>query len=154
MISFTVNNQPFTFKGDPETPLMWVIRDSVKLTGTKYGCGVGECGACSVHLDGAVVRSCVTPIAAVAGKAVVTIEGLAEGEQLTAVQRAWVEVDAPQCGYCQAGQIMAATELLERNPHPTDGEIKEGMNNLCRCGSYHRIRKAVHLASKLIEESK
>ncbi len=152
MIKFKINNQPATFDGDPQTPTLWVIRDELQLTGTKFGCGIGQCGACSIHLNGQVIRSCVTPINAIADQAITTIEGLAEGSQLTPVQQAWIEYDVPQCGYCQAGQIMAATDLLHKKPEPTDDDIKQAMSNLCRCGSYTRINQAIHHAAKLMQK--
>ena len=148
MISFTVNNKKFDFKGDPDTPLLWVLRDEVKLTGTKYGCCIGQCGACSVHLNGKLVRSCTVAVAAVADKQLTTIEGLASEGQLTPVQQAWIDHDVPQCGYCQAGQLMSAAALLARTPQPSDADIDAAMNgNLCRCGTYQRIRAAIHSAA-------
>ena len=138
---------------DPTTPLLWVLRDHANLVGTKYGCGVAQCGACTVHLNGSPTRSCVLPVSAVAGQKVTTIEGLAEGGKLNAVQAAWVEHDVAQCGYCQAGQIMSATALLNRTPKPTDADIDAAMNgNLCRCGTYQRIRKAIHAAANANHE--
>jgi aerobic-type carbon monoxide dehydrogenase small subunit (CoxS/CutS family) len=132
---------------EPETPLLWVLRDTLRLTGTKYGCGVGACGACTVHLDGVAVRSCVTEISSVGERSVTTIEGLAQTASAM-VQRAWVEEDVPQCGYCQAGQIMQAAALLRENPGPTDADIDSAMTgNLCRCGTYDRIRRAIHRAA-------
>ena len=132
----------------PETPLLWVLRDHLRLTGTKFGCGIAQCGACTVHLDGTAIRSCVTPVAAVEGRSVTTIEGLAEKHDHP-VQVAWKKLDVPQCGYCQAGQIMAAASLLKHNPKPTDAEIREGMaGNLCRCAAYDRIFKAVRMAAR------
>jgi aerobic-type carbon monoxide dehydrogenase small subunit (CoxS/CutS family) len=132
---------------EPETPLLWVLRDTLRLTGTKYGCGVGACGACTVHLDGVAVRSCVTEISSVGERSVTTIEGLAQTASAL-VQRAWVEEDVPQCGYCQAGQIMQAAALLRENPGPTDADIDSAMTgNLCRCGTYDRIRRAIHRAA-------
>src|SRR5688572_21385941 len=136
---FTLNGRAVAFDGDGEMPLLWYLRDHAGLTGTKYGCGVALCGACTVHVDGAPVRSCVTPVASLAGKQVRTIEALAEGDTLTAVQQAWIEEDVPQCGYCQAGQIMAATALLERVAEPSEADIAT-ITNLCRCGTYPRIR--------------
>ncbi len=150
MISFRVNSENVRFDGDASTPLLWVLRDHFNLTGTKYGCGIGQCGACTVHVDGRAQRSCVTPVAAAAGRAITTIEGLAEGhDDLHPVQQAWLELDVPQCGYCQAGQIMATADLLSRNPRPTDADIDASMTNLCRCGTYVRIRKAIHRAADL-----
>ena len=132
---------------DPDTPILWVLRDHLKLVGTKYGCGVAMCGACTVHVDGSAVRSCQIPISSIGGKAITTIEGLSENADHP-LQKAWLEVDVPQCGYCQAGQIMNAASLLERNPKPTDSEIESAMNgNLCRCGTYVRIKEAIKLAA-------
>jgi isoquinoline 1-oxidoreductase alpha subunit len=150
MLEFQVNGQPAEFAGDEQTPLLWVLRDHLKLKGSKFGCGIGQCGACSVHIDGAVQRSCITPVSSIAGKSITTIEGLApSATQLHVVQQAWLEEDVPQCGYCQAGQIMAAADLLARNPQPSDDEIDASMTNICRCGTYVRIRKAVHRAAAL-----
>jgi len=132
---------------DPDTPLLWLIRDTLELTGTKYGCGVGICGACTVHLDGEATRSCITPVSAAAAKAITTIEGLSQSG-LHPVQQAWIAEDVPQCGYCQSGQIMQAVALLAKTPHPSEQEIIDGMSgNLCRCGTYHRIRRAVARAA-------
>lgn len=150
MLSFRINNQSVTFDGDRETPLLWVIRDALKLTGTKFGCGVGQCGACTVHLNGQAQRSCMLPVAAAADQEIVTIEGLAEDAVgLHPVQQAWLELDVPQCGYCQAGQIMATVDFLKRFPQPSDADIDQNMTNLCRCGTYARLRKAVHRAAEL-----
>ena len=138
-----VNGQSRVVDVEPETPLLWVLRDTLRLTGTKYGCGVGACGACTVHLDGAAVRSCITPVSNVGRKSLTTIEGLAATASAS-LQRAWIEEDVPQCGYCQAGQIMQAAALLKTKPHPTDLEIDRAMTgNLCRCGTYDRIRRAI-----------
>ena len=147
MIAFTVNGRKQQVDVPPDTPLLWVIRETLGLTGTKYGCGMALCGACTVRLDGAAVRSCVTPASAVAGKRVTTIEGLAaRGDH--PVQRAWVEVDVPQCGFCQPGQIMSAAALLGSKPSPTDADIDAAMaGNICRCGTYQRIRAAIHRAA-------
>jgi aerobic-type carbon monoxide dehydrogenase small subunit (CoxS/CutS family) len=149
MISFTVNGQQQKVDVSPETPLLWVIRDTLHLTGTKYACGMALCGACTVHLDGAPVRACVTPTSAAAGRTVTTIEGLsATGTH--PVQRAWMEVDVPQCGFCQSGQIMSAAALLASKPSPTDADIDAAMSgNICRCGTYQRIRAAIHQAATL-----
>lgn len=146
MIQLNINGKSHQVDVEPDTPLLWVIREQVGLTGTKYGCGVAACGACTVHLDGEPVRSCSMPVSAVAGKRIVTIEGLSP-DSSHPVQRAWVELDVPQCGYCQSGQIMAAAALLAKKPKPTDKDIDEAMTNLCRCGTYQRIRAAVHLAA-------
>jgi isoquinoline 1-oxidoreductase alpha subunit len=147
MIQLTVNRISRSFQGDPEMPLLWFLRDELQLTGTKYGCGLGLCGACTVHLDGKAVRSCQTPMKAVAGKRVTTIEGLApNGEH--SLQAAWKQHNVPQCGYCQSGQIMQAAALLREKPHPTDAEIEEAMDgNICRCGTYQRIRAAIKSAA-------
>jgi aerobic-type carbon monoxide dehydrogenase small subunit (CoxS/CutS family) len=147
MIRLNVNGKEQTVDVEPDTPLLWVLRDELGLTGTKYGCGMALCGACTVHVDGNAIRSCVTPISAVPGKKVLTIEGL--GQQTRhAVQEAWVAEDVPQCGYCQSGQVMAAACLLAENPRPTDGDIDDAMSgNLCRCGTYPRIRRAIHRAA-------
>ena len=150
MISFQVNGESASFDGDGATPLLWVLRDHLQLRGSKFGCGIGVCGACSVHIDGAAQRSCVVQVSTVAGRAVTTIEGLAVDEEtLHPVQQAWLELDVPQCGYCQAGQLMVAADLLRRQPHPTDEDIDREMTNLCRCGTYVRMRKAVHRAAEL-----
>ncbi|VWB93117.1 (2Fe-2S)-binding protein [Burkholderia metallica] len=143
---FMLNGQPFDFDGDPATPLLWVIRDAARLTGTKYGCGIGACGACTVHLDGEAARSCVLPVASVAGRAVTTIEGLSH-DRSHPVQRAWIEKDVPQCGYCQSGMVMAAAALLARHRKPTDAQIYQAVTNLCRCATYSRIRGAIHVAA-------
>ena len=149
MSSFFVNGKPVQVDVDPSTPLLWVLRDSLDMTGTKFGCGMALCGACTVHIDGEASRSCITPISAVAGKKITTIEGLsADGSH--PVQQAWVEVDVPQCGYCQCGQIMSAAALLSKKASPTDAEIDDFMSgNICRCGTYQRIRKAIHRAAEL-----
>jgi len=144
-----VNGEQRTTDLDPRTPLLWVLRDTWNLTGTKFGCGVGQCGACTVILDGDAVRSCLTPLARAAGKQVTTIEGLSR-DRSHPVQRAWLVEHVPQCGYCQSGQIMAATVLLSKIPQPTDEDINDAMTaNLCRCGTYHRIRRAIHRAAEL-----
>jgi aerobic-type carbon monoxide dehydrogenase small subunit (CoxS/CutS family) len=149
MATFTllVNGKERNVDVAPDTPLLWVLRDSLELTGTKFGCGAGLCGACSVHLDGTLTRSCITQVSQAAGKRITTIEGLG-GTGLHAVQKAWIAEDVPQCGYCQSGQIMAAAALLAKTPHPSDPEITEFMSgNICRCGTYERIRKAIHRAA-------
>jgi len=147
-ISLVVNGMAHTADVEPETPLLWVLRDSLKLTGTKYGCGIAQCGACTVLIDGQPTRSCSIPANAVAGKTVTTIEGLsADGTH--PVQLAWIELDVPQCGYCQSGQIMAAVALLKQMPKPTDADINREMTNICRCGTYPRIRAAIHRAAEL-----
>jgi isoquinoline 1-oxidoreductase alpha subunit len=147
-ISLIVNGIAYTADVEPETPLLWVLRDSLKLTGTKYGCGIAQCGACTVLIDGRAMRSCSIAASDVAGKTVTTIEGLsAEGTH--PVQLAWIEFDVPQCGYCQSGQIMAAVDLLKRKPKPTDADINSEMTNICRCGTYPRIRAAIHRAAQM-----
>ncbi|MEM1092253.1 MAG: (2Fe-2S)-binding protein [Pseudomonadota bacterium] len=150
MIRFTLNRSEVSVDAPEDMPLLWALRDRLNLTGTKFGCGISQCGACTVHLDGKAIRSCVLPLSAVAGKNVTTIEGLArEDNSLHPVQAAWLEVQVPQCGYCQSGMIMAAAELLERNPDPDDADIAEAMTNICRCGTYTRIRKAITRAAEL-----
>jgi aerobic-type carbon monoxide dehydrogenase small subunit (CoxS/CutS family) len=148
-ITFTLNGKSQTVEVDPQMPLLWVLRDTLNLTGTKYGCGMALCGACTVHINGEASRSCITPISAVAGKKITTIEGLS-ADASHPVQKAWMEVDVPQCGYCQSGQIMSAVALLSKKPSPTDVEIDDFMSgNICRCGTYQRIRKAIHRAAEL-----
>ena len=132
---------------EPDMPLLWVLRDVLGLEGTKYGCGIAACGACTVHVDGEAVRSCVTPVSQVAGKKITTIEGLSKGGKLHKVQQAWIEQSVPQCGYCQSGMIMSAAALLAKKPKPTDADIEEGVTNLCRCGTYGRVKKAIHAAA-------
>ena len=147
MPSLTVNARPLRFDLDPSTPLLWALRDAANLTGTKYGCGVAQCGACSVHINGEVMRSCSIPVGSVkASDKIVTIEGLSANSSHP-VQKAWATVDVPQCGYCQSGQIMAAAALLASTPNPTDAEIDAKLTNICRCGTYQRIREAIHLAA-------
>jgi isoquinoline 1-oxidoreductase alpha subunit len=147
MIEFELNGQAVTAASEADTPLLWVVRDELKLKGTKFGCGIAQCGACTVHVDGVAVRSCITPVAAIAGRQVTTIEGLAT-QSGKALQQAWVEAQVPQCGYCQSGQIMQAASLLDSNPQPDDAEINAAMNgNLCRCMAYTRIRKAIKAAA-------
>ena len=147
VVSLKVNGHAHQVDADPDTPLLWVLRDDIGLTGTKFGCGVAQCGACTVHVDGQPVRSCVTPAAAVGGRKVTTIEGL-QSRAAKAVQKAWVDLDVVQCGYCQSGQIMSAAVLLEQNPKPTDADIDHAMSgNICRCATYVRIRAAIHAAA-------
>lgn len=149
MITLTINGKKTKVDADPSTPLLWVLRDNLQMTGTKYGCGIAQCGACTVHLDGRAVRSCVTPVSMASGKQVTTIEGLAETALGKTVQAAWHDVDVPQCGYCQSGQIMAATALLKETPHPSESEITAAMDGiLCRCGTYNRIRAAIQKVAK------
>jgi len=146
MIKLTINGTEHAVEAEPDTPLLWVLRDEVGLTGTKFGCGEGLCGACSVLLEGQLTRSCVLPVSAVAGKSLVTIEGLS-ADKSHPVQRAWVAENVPQCGYCQSGMILAAVALLNTKPAPTDADIDRAVTNLCRCGTYNRVRKAIHRAA-------
>ena len=149
MITLTINKKSYNVEVDPDTPLLWVLRDTLGLTGTKYGCGVAQCGACTVHLNGEAVRSCVTKVSRAAGQKVVTIEGLAEKINHP-LQKAWLELDVPQCGYCQSGQIMSAAVLLKENKNPTDADIDVAMaGNICRCGTYLRIRSAIKIAAEI-----
>ena len=153
MITFVVNGKEVYSEQPADTPLLWVIREELGLTGTKFGCGIAQCGACTVHVDGAAVRSCALPVSAVAGKKITTIEGLSKAADHP-VQQAWLAGDVPQCGYCQSGQIMSAAALLAKNPKPTDDDIEKGMNNICRCGCYPRIKKAVHDAAAMMAGKK
>ena len=153
MLSLTVNHLIHTVDVDPDMPLLWVLRDILGLTGTKFGCGVAQCGACTVHLNGEAVRSCVTRVSRAAGQEIVTIEGLSANNDHP-LQLAWAEIDVPQCGYCQSGQLMAAAELLRENPNPTDKDIDDAMSgNICRCGTYPRIRAAIHRAAAMHQTS-
>jgi isoquinoline 1-oxidoreductase alpha subunit len=147
-MQFVLNDRPVTFDGDDQTPLLWVIRESIGLTGTKFGCGIGACGACTVHVDGEPTRSCAMPVKGIVGRRVTTIEGLSR-DRSHPVQRAWIEKDVPQCGYCQSGMIMTAAALLKAHPQPTDEQIDQYMTNLCRCATYHRIREAIHAATQV-----
>jgi len=147
MIHMTVNGSAVEVDAEADTPLLWVLRDYLNLTGTKFGCGIAACGACTVHVDGQPVRSCVMPASACEGKRVATIESLRKDGHLHAVQRAWIEAQVPQCGYCQSGMIMAAVALLEAHPDPTDAQIDRAMTNICRCGTYARVRQAIHAAA-------
>jgi isoquinoline 1-oxidoreductase alpha subunit len=150
MTTITINNQTVNVDAELDTPLLWVLRDHLGMTGTKFGCGMALCGACTVHIDGAATRSCVLPLGAVQGKSVTTIEGLSS-DRSHAVQKAWLEIDVPQCGYCQSGQIMSAAALLKTTPKPSDADIDAAMSgNICRCGTYPRIRKAIHRAAELL----
>lgn len=151
MLTLRVNGKTYEVDAEPGTPLLWVLRDSIGLTGTKYGCGIALCGACTVHIDGRPTRSCVVPVSSVLSSDITTIEGLAPDSQHP-VQRAWIEEDVPQCGYCQSGQIMAAAALLAKNPDPSDSDIDREMTNICRCGTYRRLRMAIHKAAKLAQE--
>ena len=146
-MNLTVNGNNLTLEVDPQMPLLWVLRDSLNLTGTKFGCGVAACGVCTVHKDGQAIRSCVTPVASVAGAKIKTIESLGTPEKPHPLQLAWIAEQVPQCGYCQSGMLMAAAALLERKPKPTDADIEEAMTNLCRCGTYQRVRAAIHRAA-------
>jgi len=151
--TLNVNGKTLDVDAAPDTPLLWVLRDHLNMTGTKYGCGMALCGACTVHLDGAATRSCVLPLQAVGGRSITTIEGLSK-DRSHAVQKAWLEIDVPQCGYCQSGQIMSAAALLKSNPHPSDADIDAAMSgNICRCGTYTRIRQAIHRAAQLMDSS-
>lgn len=146
----TVNGTVHSVDADPDTPLLWVIRDQIGLTGTKFSCGIAQCGACTVHVDGQPIRSCSFPAAAAIGKAITTIEGISpDGSH--PIQQAWIELDAPQCGYCQSGMIMSALALLQQKPNPTDADIDAAVTNACRCSSYHRVRKAIHRAADLMK---
>lgn len=148
MAVLNVNGKAVDYTADPETPLLWVLREQLGLTGTKYGCGIAQCGSCTVHIDGAPVRSCSMPVNAVGDKKVLTIEAVAANGVLNKIQKAWVALDVPQCGYCQSGMVMAATALLAAKPNPTDADIDEAMTNICRCGTYQQVRAAIHAAAK------
>jgi isoquinoline 1-oxidoreductase subunit alpha len=148
MVNLVVNGRKISLDVEPEMPLLWALRDELGIVGTKFGCGAGLCGACTVLIDGKATRTCITPVSDVAGKTILTIEGLGANE-LHPVQKAWIEVDAPQCGYCQSGQIMAAVALIAHNPDPSDADIDAEMSNICRCGTYPRMRAAVHRAAEL-----
>ena len=148
MARLTINGKSIEVSVDPSTPLLWAIREQIGLTGTKYGCGVAQCGACTVHIDGTAVRSCVVSVAAAEGKQITTIEGLASGGVLTKVQQAWLDLEVPQCGYCQSGMIMAVAALLKEKPDPTDADIDAGITNICRCGTFLQVREAIHAAAK------
>jgi isoquinoline 1-oxidoreductase alpha subunit len=150
MIAITVNGQPYRLDVEPEMPLLWVLRDEIGLTGTKFGCGIAQCGACTVHVNGEAMRSCSVPAGSVDGAHVTTIEGLAGTKDLHPVQVAWLEGDVPQCGYCQSGQIMAAAAFLRGTPNPTDADIDAAITNICRCGTYPRLRAAIHRAADLL----
>jgi isoquinoline 1-oxidoreductase alpha subunit len=155
MARLTVNGVTHDVDVDSDTPLLWVLRDTLGLVGTKYGCGIARCGACTVHIDGNPVRSCLLPVSATAGRAVTTIEGLEASGALNPVQQAWLDLDVPQCGYCQSGMIMAVTALLEHKPKPSDAEIDAAITNICRCGTYQRIRAAIHsVAAQRVSEIK
>jgi isoquinoline 1-oxidoreductase alpha subunit len=144
MANLTINGKTFTLDVEPDTPLLWAIRENAGLTGTKYGCGIAQCGACTVHMDGVATRSCGISVAEAEGKKITTIEGLASGNTLHKVQEAWIAQDVPQCGYCQSGMIMAVAALLNENPKPTDADIDEAITNICRCGTFQQVREAIH----------
>ncbi len=146
MVALTINGQSHNIDVDPTTPLLWVIRDTIGLTGTKYGCGIAACGACTVHIDGQPVRSCSFPVSEAAGKQITTIEGLANNGVLHKVQQAWIDNDVPQCGYCQSGMIMAVAALLKEKPKPSDADIDKAITNICRCGTYQQVRAGIHAA--------
>jgi isoquinoline 1-oxidoreductase alpha subunit len=150
MITLMINGKTRHVDAAPDTPLLWVLRDNLEMTGTKFGCGIAQCGACTVHIDGAAIRSCITPVSAVARKKITTIEAVGANKVGKAVQQAWLEVDVPQCGYCQSGQIMSATALLAKNKNPSDADIDVAMSgNICRCGTYNQIRAAIHTAANM-----
>src|SRR5207248_5928272 len=147
MANLTINGKSINVDVEDDTPLLWALRENVGLTGTKYGCGIAQCGACTIHIDGVAVRSCSTPVAAAIGKQITTIEGLAVNGVLSKVQKAWLDHDVPQCGYCQSGMIMAVSALLKEKPKPTDAEIDAAITNICRCGTYQQVRAAIHSAA-------
>jgi isoquinoline 1-oxidoreductase alpha subunit len=148
MLGLNVNGRNYELDVDPETPLLWILRDSIGLTGTKYGCGIAQCGACMVHIDGVPARSCSVPVGSVGRRQITTIEGLSENGALHKVQKAWIEHDVPQCGYCQSGMIMAVAALLKEKPRPSDADIDASITNICRCGTYQRVRAAIHAAAR------
>jgi isoquinoline 1-oxidoreductase subunit alpha len=144
MVTLSINGKAYDIDIEPDTPLLWVLRDAIGLTGTKYGCGIAQCGACTVHIDGTATRSCQVPVGSLSGRQVTTIESLAQNGGLHPVQQAWIDFDVPQCGYCQSGMMMAVVALLKRNPKPTDADIDAAITNICRCGTYQRVRAAIH----------
>ena len=148
MATLNINGSLRSHDAEPETPLLWVLREQLGMTGTKYGCGIAQCGACTVHIDGVPTRSCQVPMNSVGSRKITTIEGVADGDKLNKIQKAWLDLDVPQCGYCQSGMIMAATALLAAKPNPTDADIDAAMTNICRCGTYKQIREAIHAAAK------
>ncbi len=154
MIQFTVNGKVQKVDVEPEMPLLWVLRDVLDIKGPKFGCGIAQCGACTVHVNGDPIRSCSFPVSAAAGKKITTIEGLAPSGRMHPVQQAWLEHQVPQCGYCQGGQMLVAAALLAKNPNPSDGDIDDAMTNICRCGTYARIRPAIHAAAKMMKPAK
>ncbi len=147
MTALSINGKSYDVDVESDTPLLWVLRDTIGLTGTKYGCGIAQCGCCTVHVDGVATRSCQFPVGLVGDKKITTIEGLAQNGKLHPVQKAWLDLDVPQCGYCQSGMIMAAVSLLKQKPKPTDADIDAAMTNICRCGTYQRVRAAIHAAA-------
>jgi isoquinoline 1-oxidoreductase alpha subunit len=147
MATLTINGKSHDVDVDPDTPLLWVLREWIGMTGTKYGCGIAQCGACTVHVDGAAMRSCMFPVSAAAGKQITTIEGLAQNGKLHPVQKAWLDHDVPQCGYCQSGMIMAVAALLKEKPKPSDADIDSAITNICRCGTFQQVRAAIHAAA-------
>jgi isoquinoline 1-oxidoreductase subunit alpha len=147
MAALTINGKTQDVNVEPDTPLLWVLREQIGLTGTKYGCGIAQCGACTVHVDGVAVRSCSMPVSAVVGKKIITIEGLAQNGVLHKVQKAWIDHDVPQCGYCQSGMVMAVAALLSEKPKPTDADINAAITNICRCGTFQQVREAIHMAA-------
>jgi isoquinoline 1-oxidoreductase subunit alpha len=153
MIALSINGTIHNVDVEGDTPLLWVLRDTIGLTGTKYGCGIAQCGACTVHIDGIATRSCQVPVATLAGRKVTTIESLVQDGKLHPVQQAWLEHDVPQCGYCQSGMMMAAVALLSENPKPTDADIDAAMTNICRCGTYQRVRSAIHAAASRVRDA-
>ena len=148
MIALSVNGKTYNLDVEDDTPLLWALRDTIGLTGTKYGCGIAQCGACTVLIDGAPTRSCQAPVGSLAGRAVTTIEALAQNGRLHPVQQAWIDLDVPQCGYCQSGMIMAVAALLKEKPKPTDADIDAAITNICRCGTFQQVREAIHMAAK------
>ena len=154
MVRLTINGKTHDVDVDPNTPLLWVIREQVGLTGTKYGCGIAQCGACTVHVNGAAMRSCMLPVGTMVGQKITTIEGLASGKTLHRVQKAWIDHEVPQCGYCQSGMIMAAAALLAAKPKPTDADINAAITNICRCGTFQEVRTAIHAAAKAATAAK
>jgi isoquinoline 1-oxidoreductase alpha subunit len=153
MIALSINGTIHNVDVEDDTPLLWVLRDTIGLTGTKYGCGIAQCGACTVHIDGMATRSCQVPVGTLAGRKVTTIEALVQDGKLHPVQQAWLEHDVPQCGYCQSGMMMAAVALLSENPKPTDADIDAAMTNICRCGTYQRVRSAIHAAANRVRDA-
>jgi isoquinoline 1-oxidoreductase subunit alpha len=153
MTPIFVNGRLYEVDVEPDTPLLWVLRDTIGLTGTKYGCGIAQCGACTVHIDGVPTRSCQVPISTIAGAKVTTVEALAQHGQLHPLQQAWIDLDVPQCGYCQSGMLMAAAALLTAKPQPTDADIDAAITNICRCGTYQRVRAAIHAAAETLQKA-